>query len=105
MANTNDSYFRSSWYDLLFDPVLGKIRRMAAEQVGKSASVLDVACGTGSQAVYLARTTGAKITGIDISKSMLDEAKKKLAGDNVQFILGDATRMPFENDVFDYSLV
>ena len=105
MANANDSSFWCLWYDLVFDPVLNKTRRIVAEQVGKSASMLDVACGTGSQAVYLARITGAKITGIDISESMLDEAKKKLAGDNVQFILGNATKMPFENNVFDCSLI
>ncbi len=66
--------------------------------------VLEVACGTGRFTVMMAQQ-GANITGLDISGAMLAQGrnKAKAAGvdDNVEFMRGDAARLPFPDDYFD----
>jgi ubiquinone/menaquinone biosynthesis C-methylase UbiE len=65
--------------------------------------VLEVACGTGLVALKLAERV-SKVSGIDISAPMIDEAKKKLmekGSDNVEFFVEDAYSLHFENDLFD----
>jgi len=66
--------------------------------------VLEVACGTGRFTVMMAQQ-GAEITGLDISGAMLAQGRRKAkaAGvdDNVEFMRGDAARLPFPDDHFD----
>ena len=67
-------------------------------------SVLEIACGTGRFTVALAER-GANIVGLDISDAMLEEAREKAraAGvmDHLEFMRGDAARLPFPDDHFD----
>ena len=66
--------------------------------------VLEIACGTGRFTVMLAER-GADITGLDISGPMLQEGRRKAqdAGveDTIEFMRGDAARLPFPDDHFD----
>ncbi|WP_136688233.1 class I SAM-dependent methyltransferase [Halorhabdus amylolytica] len=66
--------------------------------------VLEIACGTGRFTVMLAER-GADIVGLDISTPMLQQGHKKAraAGvdDHLQFLRGDAGRLPFPDDHFD----
>ena len=66
--------------------------------------VLEVACGTGRFTTMLA-DRGADIVGIDISREMLEQGRQKAASaglsDTVEFIRGDASRLPFPDDHFD----
>ncbi|MFD1511871.1 class I SAM-dependent methyltransferase [Halomarina rubra] len=66
--------------------------------------VLEIACGTGRFTVMLAER-GADIVGLDISEEMLQQGreKAKTAGvsDHLQFMRGDAARLPFPDDHFD----
>lgn len=64
--------------------------------------VLDIGCGLGSQAIYLAKN-GFEVFGIDIAASAIEKAKK-LAMYNqakVNFLQADATALPFQADSFD----
>ncbi|WP_225333406.1 class I SAM-dependent methyltransferase [Halomicrobium urmianum] len=67
-------------------------------------SVLEVACGTGRFTVMLA-DRGADVVGLDISGPMLQQGREKArsAGlsDSVEFMRGDAARLPFPDDHFD----
>ena len=67
-------------------------------------SVLEVACGTGRFTTLLAER-GADATGLDISAAMLARGREKArqAGvrDRVEFLRGDAARLPFPDDSFD----
>ena len=67
--------------------------------------VLEVACGTGRFAVELAES-GADVTGVDISKPMLMKGvgKARERGLGVEFLRGDAKRLPFPDDTFDLVL-
>jgi ubiquinone/menaquinone biosynthesis C-methylase UbiE len=65
---------------------------------------LEIACGTGRFTVMLA-DRGADIVGLDISDAMLAEAREKARGvgvmDHLEFMRGDAARLPFPDDHFD----
>lgn len=66
--------------------------------------VLEVACGTGRFTVMLAER-GADIVGMDISAAMLEEGRQKAqaagVSDTLEFMRGDAARLPFPDDHFD----
>jgi len=66
--------------------------------------VLEVACGTGRFTVMMARQ-GADIVGLDISPAMLTQGRQKAqqagVSDHVEFMRGDAARLPFPDDHFD----
>jgi hypothetical protein len=76
--------------------------RMAGE-IGLNAhdTVLDVACGQGTTAVYLARNFGCRVLGVDLSEANLslagERAKTRGAGDRTTFLKGDAERLPMED--------
>ncbi|SFR00369.1 class I SAM-dependent methyltransferase [Desulfoscipio geothermicus] len=66
-------------------------------------SVLDIGCGTGNYSLELARQ-GLQVTGIDISPGMLARARAKAEAEGlpVQFIRGNAGRLPFGDNSFNY---
>ncbi len=58
-----------------------KKRHIAAKLAIRSGhSVLDIGCGWGGMALYLARSTGADITGITLSRTQLRLARERLQG-------------------------
>lgn len=66
---------------------------------------LDIATGTGDLAIMLAKVKDAKITGLDISKGMLDVGIKKVKAKNLEkqinMVLGDSEKLPFDDNSFD----
>lgn len=78
-------------------------QRVAAELPAGS-SVLEVAPGPGYFAVELARLGRYRITGLDISETFVDIARENASKANVQvdFEHGNASRMPFANETFDF---
>ena len=69
-------------------------------QIDKNSSILDLACGRGRYSLYLSNI-GHKVTGIDISKENISEAKKN-ESDKLNYILHDM-RCPL-NQKFDLIL-
>ena len=65
-----------------------------------SDAVLDVACGTGNVALPAA-ATGARVTGLDLVPSLLDVARGRPGGSDVEWIEGDAEALPFDDASFD----
>jgi ubiquinone/menaquinone biosynthesis C-methylase UbiE len=65
--------------------------------------MLDIATGTGIVVRRAcARCAGlARIVGLDLMPGMLASAREKSAGLDVEFVVGDATALPFEDDSFD----
>jgi SAM-dependent methyltransferase len=63
---------------------------------------LDVGCGEGADAIWLARS-GWTVTAIDISDVALIRAREaaELAGAVVEWVRGDALQMPFPAGSFD----
>lgn len=74
------------------------MKKVAQPQKGEKA--LDLGCGTGIYSYWLYEQ-GLKVTGIDISKNMLDVAKKKKHASDVTFVHGDISKLPFADETFD----
>jgi SAM-dependent methyltransferase len=66
--------------------------------------ILEIACGTGRFTALLAER-GADIVGLDISGPMLQQGRERAqsAGvdDSLEYMRGDAGRLPFPDDHFD----
>jgi len=72
---------------------------------GPGGHLLDIGCGIGGPARYLADRFGCRVTGIDLTEEFVDVARRltDLVGmaDRVSFEWGNALAMPFGDDVFD----
>jgi demethylmenaquinone methyltransferase/2-methoxy-6-polyprenyl-1,4-benzoquinol methylase len=94
-------------YDLLNHLLSGNIdkrwRRIVVEKLrpllSPDSKVLDVACGTGDLSIALFENIGARVTGLDFCRPMLERAARKPS--QVAFVEGDALQLPFGDGVFD----
>ncbi|MGW5741869.1 class I SAM-dependent methyltransferase [Amycolatopsis sp. NPDC003861] len=98
--------FQARWYakNRGTEAQLVQYRRQAAEVTAgwpEGAEVLEVAPGPGFFAVELAKR-GFRVTGLDISHTMVEIARENGAGLDVDFRQGDITHAPFEPGTFDY---
>jgi SAM-dependent methyltransferase len=80
------------------DQLAGRVRRLLGPFTGTEA-VLDSGCGTGALAFALAPHV-AEVVGLDVDPELL-EAAREHAPDNVRFVEGDATAIPFGYGEFD----
>jgi sarcosine/dimethylglycine N-methyltransferase len=67
--------------------------------------VLDVCCGLGGPARWIAHQIGCAVTGLDLTQSRIDSARRltsRVGLDHlVDFVHGDATAMPLPDGGFD----
>lgn len=86
-------------YDIAPNPVLALERRVLPDVLGavEGLRALDVACGTGYWAAYLARH-GAEVRGVDFCVEMLRRAPAVLSG---WLVLGNAEELPFADGSAD----
>ena len=70
--------------------------------------VLDVGCGIGRTACYLAKNFDCRVMGVDLNEHLVDEARrraKKLGLQNrVEFKTADVQNLPFETNIFDATI-
>ena len=89
----------------IFHPGGLEVSRELAALCGirSTSNVLDVACGTGETACFLAETFACRVVGIDATELQLKQAREKKAGRNisVEFQQADAHHLPFPDAMFD----
>ena len=93
----------ASIYDREANPLIAHEEPVVREALGDVAglAVLDLGCGTGRHALWLAGA-GATVTAVDFSAGMLDEARSKRGADAVRFVVHDLHEpLPFEGGAFD----
>ena len=63
-------------------------------------TLLDVGCGTGNLLSLISSKYEVQLSGVDISKNMLEIAQDKL-GEKADLRVGDSENLPFDDDTFD----
>ena len=110
---------RKQWYESLFQDygetydsesftqgTLGECDFIERElDFNTSLRILDVGCGTGRHSIELTKR-GYKITGIDLSETMLQKARNKAKAERlkIEFLNHDARNLPFNKD-FDVTIM
>src|SRR5947199_1338760 len=94
----------ASVYDFTFGPTLHAGRLQAIQRMGilSGDRVLEVGVGTGINASLYPKD--CSVTGIDLSSSMLEKARERVARKNVRnvrLLQMDAANLKFADDMFD----
>lgn len=70
--------------------------KMLGDLTGKK--TLDIGCGNG-RLIHHLKNKGGVVTGADISKKMIESARKRFP--DTEFIQANAENLPFQNEEFD----
>lgn len=86
----------------------GNVARLAKGLDMRDKRVLDIGCGIGGPAVFLAREYGANVVGIDIEQPLVERARRRarkqgLEG-KIEFKLVEPGPLGFPDDSFDFVL-
>jgi len=77
-------------------------------QIDKDKKILDIGCGKGVTACYLANKYRCNVAGVDLSERMVQYARKMAAirglARRVSFTTADAYSLPFHDESFDIVL-
>jgi len=90
-------------YDHDANPLVALEEPLVREALGEVAglAVLDLGCGTGRHALWLA-AAGASVTAVDFSEGMLEEARRKPGAEGVRFLAHDLHQpLPLAAGSFD----
>jgi SAM-dependent methyltransferase len=83
----------------------GKRERVDSLGLRAGSTAIDVGCGLGDDARAMARVVGraGRVVGLDASSALLQRARAHTSeeGEDVDYVLGDAHRLPFEAGMFD----
>jgi ubiquinone/menaquinone biosynthesis C-methylase UbiE len=98
----------ASWYAKTIFKDLNRHKLMAKQLVDKipaNGMVLEIAPGPGYFCIELAKLGDYQITGLDISKSFVEIARKNAmeAGLKIDFREGNSSATPFEYESFDFT--
>jgi len=98
----------ASWYAKTTLKDLKRHQLMAKQLVNKipqHGSVLEIAPGPGYFCIELGKLGDFQITGLDISKSFVEIARRNAKGTGlkIDFREGNASAMPFQNEIFNFT--
>ena len=94
----------SAWIDVLDrvrrEPAYAAYKQRVAEllEPAPGGTYLEVGCGTGEDALALASRVGAAVAGVDLSSTMVDEARRRGLSDAC---VASADALPFADASFD----
>lgn len=91
--------FSGFFYQILIDPILARLHDSVLMNIESSSHVIDVACGTGSQAIAIARKA-RHVTALDLSEDMIGTATRSAQREgieNINFLLHDASDLSAYN--------
>jgi ubiquinone/menaquinone biosynthesis C-methylase UbiE len=106
-ANLYESDFVRMLLGESFHPGGQRLTARLGELLGLRAGVrvLDVASGRGESAIFLAKTFGCEVVGVDLGPQNVNQANSRAASAGVahlaSFVEGDAERLDFPDTSFD----
>ena len=71
--------------------------------IKKDSKILDIGTGTGILISYLLEKSPSKLVGVDMAENMIEVAKEKYKGKNVEFVVSDI--MEFNDHGYDYIVI
>jgi ubiquinone/menaquinone biosynthesis C-methylase UbiE len=79
---------------------------LSIENINRTSQVLDVGCGTGQTAAYIASRYGASVTGMDINPIMVEKARKRISKEKlpVNITQGSIESCALKDQHFDFVL-
>jgi ubiquinone/menaquinone biosynthesis C-methylase UbiE len=97
------TYDRHWMQRIVFEPIQRTVLQMAAEEIGRPATILDVGCGTGKLLRSAGqRFPGARLVGVDAALEMVKQAQSSTPdSSSIQFQQATAEALPFPNRSFD----
>lgn len=99
-----DTYDNHMLGDLGLDEFYARVAELFSK-AGDSLSLLDLGCGTGLELERLfAEHPGMAVTGIDVSRRMLDLLLEKFPGRKIRLVCGSYFDIPLGEEAFDYAL-
>jgi ubiquinone/menaquinone biosynthesis C-methylase UbiE len=84
------------------------LQMVSRGRIDREANVLDVGCGNGTVAMWLSRTVGCRVTGVDLSGVRIENASKARLvqppelQQRTRFVKASATELPFESGTFSH---
>ena len=103
-TDATKGYRLASWiYDPVVERFMSRVRERTLEiaNLKPGHSLLDICCGTGTQAELFSRT-GARVSGIELSGFMIAKARRK-ENEHLTFTQADATATGFGDSMFDFA--
>ena len=103
-AHPNDSGEMEIFDRAIFQTVIrDREIQMILSDLGKRKpkKILELGCGGGWLSKILTEK-GYNVVGIDISRSLVSNAKKINLDSNTEYIAGDCAHLPFKEETFDY---
>jgi arsenite methyltransferase len=109
---------RSTGESCIFHELLGETLRPGGLELTAHVSgiadikadelVLDIGCGKGTTATFLAEEKSCRVAGIDLSAEMVSSSQAKAAErhitDRVKFLVADGEYLPFRDSSFDLAI-
>lgn len=77
-----------------------EVLRKLIENLTPASRILEVGCGTGNYISAISESTGCSCWGVDLSQSMLAQARQRSSG--IEYSLGRAESLPLPDDQFDF---
>jgi arsenite methyltransferase len=73
--------------------------------IDRDSYILDVGCGVGATACFIATKVGCRVVGVDILEKMVERSRERATREKlthrVEFRVADAQNLPFEDNLFD----
>lgn len=96
MSLARTSFLDKGYYKALNDAIICCIKKY----IDNNSYILDIGCGNGYYTYNIANDLECSVIGLDISKTMINEASKKKLN-NLNYVVSSSSHLPFKDNSID----